>query len=69
MSGQPPSAWAWLNWLPIRRRDQALLAECLSQALDAGLPVPEALAAAAEANASPPAAGGPAAVGGLTFAE
>jgi type II secretory pathway component PulF len=39
----PRSAWAMLYWWPIRRADQSLFAEALSQALAAGLDVGAAM--------------------------
>jgi type II secretory pathway component PulF len=46
----PRSSWAWLYWWPIRRADQALFAEALSQALAAGLDVASAVWVAARAT-------------------
>ena len=56
---QPPSSlvkrieWAFLRWNPVRGDDEMLFAEAMSQALSAGLAVPEAMLAAAEVNPSP----------------
>lgn len=45
--------WAFLRWNPVRADDEVLFAEAMSQALSAGLAVPEAMLAAAEVNPSP----------------
>ena len=50
---RPRFSWAWLSWWPVRRADQMLFAEALSQVLAAGLEVSQAIVAAAGAVRSP----------------
>jgi type II secretory pathway component PulF len=44
--------WAFLRWNPVQVNDEMLFAEAMSQALSAGLGVPDAMLAAAEVNPS-----------------
>ena len=44
------SLWAWLYWLPVRRTDQTLFAEALSQTLGAGLEISAAIGIAASVH-------------------
>lgn len=50
---QRQSFWSWFSWLPIRRSAQVLFAEAFGQALQAGIPISEAITLAAEVNPSP----------------
>lgn len=43
------SLWSWSYWWPVRKTDQMVFAEALSQALAAGLEISRAVATAAEA--------------------
>lgn len=47
------SSWAWFYWWPIRRVEQTLFAEALSQALAAGLDVGSAVCVVARAISRP----------------
>lgn len=52
MEKQSRSLWAWFRWLPFSEMDQALFAETVSQALDAGIAIDNAILLGAKINPS-----------------